>query len=61
MPYVVVFLIINTGLPLESVCLDLCGRVFTHFLKYILENVMNDLPYVTLQKNRTVGLFFLRC
>lgn len=50
MPYVVASLVINTSLPLESVCRDLFGIVLGIFLKCMLENVMNDLPYVTLQK-----------
>lgn len=53
MSYMVVSLITNTNLPLESVCLDLFGIVLGIVLKYILENVMNDFPYVTLQKKKT--------
>lgn len=44
MPYMVVSLITNTSLLLESVCLDLFGIVLGIVLKYVFENVMNDFP-----------------
>lgn len=31
-----------------------------HFLKCILENVMNDLPYVTLQKTQNCWIAFFK-